>query len=362
MIKLPRIIIGPLVGEYGGITQHIMNIMKYSKYKLEPILPGLLSLYYSKSKFKNYARAGLKKLKLNNFDLYGLFLSKIYFPHFDIVHLHGHPYWPEIYLKSGNRKVKYIHTVHQIYQEEDCYNSTEWKAKEYLNQLMFESCRKSNVVISVAKWQQKKLLEVGINSIYVPNGVEIKVCETADPLRFRKKYNINEDFYIFPGDIRQYKRPGLFIELARMLPQRIFVMIGNGVTIENLTKHLNQTIPENVICLGPLSHQETIDAFAASRVFVLPSKNETFGISLLEAMGCKRVVIAANNAGPKEIITSGVDGFLFDPDNIKGLYSKALIAWDHPEIGIMAYYKVKEKYEWSVVIKNIDQLYAQLLN
>ncbi len=362
-MKIPRIVIGPLVGEYGGTTQHIRNIIKYSKYKLVPILPSPFSLYYGKNQFKRRVRAGLKKLKFNNFDLYGLFLSKIRFPlFFNIVHLHGHPYWPEIYLKSRYQQIKYVHTVHQIYLEEDCYTTTEWEAKKHLNQLMLESCQNSNVVISVAKWQQKKLYEMGINSLYIPNGVNIKACENADPLCFRKKYSINEDFYIFPGDIRKYKRPELFVELAKMIPERKFVMAGNGITKENLTKYLNQDLPKNVICLGPLSHQEILDAFSACRVFILPAKNETFGISIVEAMGCKKTVVAANNAGPKEIITNGIDGFLFEPDNIESLFKKAIIAWEHPEIGTVAYYKVKEKYDWSVVIKEIDKLYTQLIN
>jgi len=79
-------------------------------------------------------------------------------------------------------------------------------------------------------------------------------------------------------------------------------------------------------------------------------------------MGCKKAVVASNNAGPKEIIQNGVDGFLFEPDNIESLYKKALIAWKHPEIGNAAYYKVKEQYDWSVVAKKIDELYRQLLS
>jgi len=53
---------------------------------------------------------------------------------------------------------------------------------------------------------------------------------------------------------------------------------------------------------------------------------------------------------------------LFEPDNIESLYRKALITWEHPEIGNAAYYKVKEQYDWSVVVKKIDELYRQLLS
>lgn len=354
------IAIGPLVGEYGGVAQHVKNTIKYSKYKLTPITPSPLSLYYSESRFKGYIRAGLKRLGFDDFDIYGLFLSEVRLPRFDIVHLHGHPYWPAVYLKPRHRRAKYIHTVHQIYLEEDCYTSAEWKAKQRLNQLIFESCRNSDAVISVARWQEELLGKEAINSVHIPNGVDIKACESADPARFREKYKISEDFYIFPGDIRKYKRPELFVGLAKRLPDQLFVMIGNAITKVNLTKQLNACIPNNVVCLGALPPQDALDAFAASKVFVLASKNDTFPTALLEGMGCKRAVVAANNAGPKEIVTDGVDGFLFCPDNKDDLYEKVLTAWDHSEVGFQAYKTVKTRYDWPVVLKRIDDLYVEL--
>lgn len=355
-----RIAIGPLVGEYGGATQHVKSIIKYSNQQMIPISPSRFSLYYSKSKFKAYARATLRRFGLRDFDIYGLFLSKVYLPRFDIIHLHGHPYWPAIYLKPKHRHAKSIHTVHQIYLEEDCYSAKEWKAKQRLNKLMFESCKSSDAVISVAKWQQKPLQEKGIDSIYIPNGVDLKVCERADPVRFQHKYGITDEFYFFLGDIRCYKRPKLFIELARRMPERTFVMAGNDVTKENLEKRLGMPISKNILCLGPLSHTDYIDALVTCRVPILTSKNDTCPTALLEAMACRKVVVAADNAGPKEIVTHGRDGFLFEPDNDGDLYKKALQAWDHPDVGIDAYSRVKAEYDWEVIIKSLDGLYIKL--
>ncbi len=358
--KSLRIAIGPLVGEYGGATQHVRNIIRYSNYQMASIVPSRFSLYYSKSRSKAYVRAILRRLGLRNVDMYGLFLSKIYLPRFDIVHLHGHPYWPAIYLKPKHRHAKYIHTVHQIYLEEDCYSAEEWAAKKRVNELMFESCRSSDIVISVAKWQQGLLKKEGIYSIYIPNGVDIKACETVDPDRFRSRYRIYDEFYFFLGDIRWYKRPKLFLELARRMPERTFVMAGDSVSTENLKTRLGIPIPENVLCLGPLSHTDYMDALASCTVPILASKNDTCPTALLEAMACRKVVVAADNAGPKEIVTHGRDGFLFKPDNADDLYEKALQAWNHPEVGIDAYRRVKTEYDWGVIIKRLDALYMEL--
>jgi glycosyltransferase involved in cell wall biosynthesis len=353
-----KIAVGPLAG-YGGTTEHVKNIVEYSKYELTPIMPSPFSVYYNTYRVKNIAPLLLTKCRVERADIYGLLLSKR-LAHFDIVHLHGHPYWPEIYLRPKNAHAKYVHTVHKINLKEDSRNEQRWKYKQWLNKLMFKSCRASDVVISVAKWQQELLLKEGIESIYIPNGVNADVCKSANPERFREKYNIYGDFYLFGGNISKYKRPELFVKLARRMPNRIFVMMG-GITSDNLMKRFNIDIPKNVICLGSLPYNDVIDAFSACKVFVLTSKNDTFPTAVMEAMAGKKPVVAANNAGPKEIVTDNVDVFLFEPDNEVDLYEKSCQAWEHPEVVINGYEKVKEQFYWKIVIKKIDAVYDGLV-
>lgn len=357
-----KIFIGPLIGEYGGVPQHVNNIINFSKYHFNPIIPNKFCVRYSSNRIKNLYVSLLKKFNIFYSDLYGIAISRVVFPNSKIVHLHGHPYWPEIFLKPAKRKAKYIHTVHQIYFKEDCYTSKEWDMKQRLNELMYRSCKKSDVVISVAKWQQDLLKKVGIESIYIPNSIDIKKFKSVNPNNFRKKYNFYDDFIVFPGDIRRSKRPDLFIELAKKMPDKKFVMIGNGIFRENIINFLKINIPKNILCLGPLPNKAVLDIFSAAKVFVLTSKNETFSIALLEAMSCKKAIVAANNAGPKEIIDDGIDGFLFEPDNIDNLYEKTLTAWDYPEIGNQAYIKIKRKFKSEKIIKKLDTLYDNLLN
>ncbi len=360
MREIVKISIGPLVGEYGGVAQHIIHIIRYSRYQLVPITPSPWSLYYGRSPLKHRVSNFLLSRKVVPFDPYGIYVSKFQLPRSDLVHLHGNPWWPELYLRSRRSHAHYIHTVHQIYLEEDCYNKGEWEVKRYSNEFMFRSCRLADRVITVARWMQEGLREKGIDSAYIPNGVDMAACVHASAGRFRRTFGIEEDFYLFPGDIRKYKRPELFVALAMAIPSRLFVMIGSGVTAENLVKQLGIKLPSNLRCLGPLPHEAALDAYKACRVFVLPTKNEAFGISLVEAMACRRPVVAAANAGPLEIVEPG-EGFLFIPDELDDLIEKAKLAWEHPEVGEAAYRKVKTQYDWPVVIQSVDNLYGDIL-
>jgi len=359
MNKNIKIGIGPK-GRVGGVSYHIENIIKHSKHNLSmfPIFhPLSVRTNIRKISQINYF---IREKKYENTDPYGLLLSKFILPKKnDIIHLHGHPWWPEIYKKRNDEK--YIHTVHQVYKKEDFKTKKKWDYAKWLNKLLIKSCNSSNIVISVSKWQQKTLQKLGVDSIYIPNATDLKICEKGDEKRFREKYKINDDFVLFGGDLRHYKRPILLIKLAKRNPDKLFIMKGKNVSKTNVERVLDLKIPKNILCLGQIPYQDLIDAFAASKVMVLTSRNETFGIVILEAMALKKVVVGANNAGSKEIISDGKDGFLFEPDNIDDLEKKFLLAWDNPSLGENGYKKVKENFDWKVVIKSVDKVYEELM-
>jgi glycosyltransferase involved in cell wall biosynthesis len=50
-------------------------------------------------------------------------------------------------------------------------------------------------------------------------------------------------------------------------------------------------------------------------LLVLPSRSEPFGIALIEAMACRKPVVAAAVGGIREIVTSGEDGLLVPPED-----------------------------------------------
>jgi L-malate glycosyltransferase len=76
---------------------------------------------------------------------------------------------------------------------------------------------------------------------------------------------------------------------------------------------------------------DVAEIFAAADVALLPSWEEPFGRSIVEAMAMKRPVVATNVGGPPEILTHGEEGLLLPP-RAPELWARAIEDLiEHPE-------------------------------
>lgn len=85
------------------------------------------------------------------------------------------------------------------------------------------------------------------------------------------------------------------------------LVIGDGPLKKSLEKKYND---KDTLFVGYKKGKSLVDLLSISDVFVLPSKTETFGLVILEALACELPVAAYNVMGPKDIITNGQEGFL----------------------------------------------------
>jgi glycosyltransferase involved in cell wall biosynthesis len=348
-----NVAIGP-VPYVSGTKTHILNIVKYSKQKFNLIEYSPLSFYYPLYRGSGF----LLRHKIPFIDPYGYYIAKKILPRYDVVHTHGHPYWWDLYKKPKRSKAKYIHTVHQIYFKED-YDEKMWSWLDILNERQVQYCKQADIVISVSKWLQQELKERGVDSVFIPNGVDIEECKNANASLFMEKYNVREDFFLFVGSMSKLKGAFLFFDLANKMSDNLFAMIGTGTTNAELNRGGIKR-PKNIIGLGRLPHQEVLNAIAACRVFIHPSSKESFSSVILEGMALGKPVVATNSTGMEECVINNKEGYLFEKDNLDELYKKACKAWNNPKIGLNGYKKVEGNYDWKNLAKKIDALYGKL--
>jgi len=100
-------------------------------------------------------------------------------------------------------------------------------------------------------------------------------------------------------------------------------IIGDGPEMKNLKQlccflHLEDKVKFS----GKLPHEEVLERMKEANIFVLPSVNETLGLSYLEASACGCLCIGTKNTGIDGIFQDNINCFLCEP-NIESL-SKVL--------------------------------------
>ncbi|WP_315791019.1 glycosyltransferase family 1 protein [Fischerella sp. JS2] len=99
--------------------------------------------------------------------------------------------------------------------------------------------------------------------------------------------------------------------ILEAIPTARLALVGDGPHRQALEKHFADT---NTHFVGYLVGKELASAFASADAFIFPSRTETLGLVLLEAMAAGCPVVAACSGGIPDIVTDGVNGYLFAPD------------------------------------------------
>jgi glycosyltransferase involved in cell wall biosynthesis len=157
-----------------------------------------------------------------------------------------------------------------------------------------------------------------------------------------------------------------FDRLRTFDPEIRLVLVGDGPLrekLEDLSSHLN--LGDSCIFLGTKKRREINKLLHGCQAFVLPSRSEPFGISIIEAMFCGKAVIASAVGGIPEIITNGENGLLVEPDNSEALYQgmKEVLYNDalREKIGSNGKSTVIEKFSYVQNGKTYERLFGVLL-
>ena len=115
------------------------------------------------------------------------------------------------------------------------------------------------------------------------------------------------------------------------VPDFQYVVVGDGTDRQRLEKlALDLHVADHVSFAGSKTNEELAGYYSACDVFVMPSKNEGFGIVYLEAMAFGKPVIAPNTGAPAEFIGHEKQGLLVDPDNVDAVASALVQLLNNP--------------------------------
>jgi len=113
-------------------------------------------------------------------------------------------------------------------------------------------------------------------------------------------------------------------------------------------------------------NQRLSQLYAAADVAVMPSLQEAFGKTLIEAMACGTPVVAFDSGGPRDIVSHGIDGYLAEAFNPEDLARGIVWCFDQTAAGVdlggAARLKVKAEFDIEAVADRYQALYQTILS
>ena len=152
----------------------------------------------------------------------------------------------------------------------------------------------------------------------------------------RKRLSIRDDqiVFLFSGKMIERKQPLLLAEAAlkfRNDPRSVFIFLGDGDQYDALCGALRPVLRERFIAPGFVNQSELGGYFCASDVFVLPSRYDTWGLVVNEAMHFGLPCIVSDRAGcHKDLILSRKTGYVFPFEDVTALAAAMKVFLDHP--------------------------------
>ncbi len=252
----------------------------------------------------------------------------------DLIHIHGFGFfWQDLFLiitKVFKRKTVFINTPHGPFMAHGNYSLFKILLKKsYITLQRIFLNRLYSYVIQVNPEQYKWLKSYGINTSkikYLPNGINeyelnlIKTDKAVEDNSLKRRFVI-----AYTGRFEEYKGIQQVIKvlpkLTKIKSNIRFVVMGRGgdylVNLQTLARNLG--VEQYIVFIINPEDKARDEILAFAKVFVMPSRWEAFGISILEAMSKKCAVISTKTEGGKFLIKDKENGFLYDYDDQKAL-------------------------------------------
>ena len=204
----------------------------------------------------------------------------------------------------------------------------------------------------------------------IPEAVDHDLFRPGDPgearRRLAERYSIDRPFVLFVSSLWPYKNcDGLLRAFAlakKDLDGHRLVVVGPGrdkayvAELRALADRLG--VAEDVTWVGGVPLDETVDFYRGADVFAYPSHNETFGLTILEAMACGCPVVTSDRSAMPE--TAGGAAVLADPDDPRSIGDALLRACEAAE-------ELREKgltragqFTWAQTAKQTLEVYREV--
>lgn len=206
-----------------------------------------------------------------------------------------------------------------------------------------------------------KAIKGHVSSIVIPNGIDFNHIQEIEAS------NETSDV-IFAGRLIKEKNVDILLRSLTMVVERYpnlrCLIVGDGperVRLEELAEELN--LNGNVIFKGFMDHyDELLGLMKSSKVFVLPSVREGFGMVVVEANSCALPVVVVDHEmnAAVDLIIDGINGFKAQakPEEVAARIIESIEKKDLMGDGCV---ETSRKYDWDMIVDDLEGVYRELM-
>lgn len=251
---------------------------------------------------------------------------------------------------------------------------TLWYVKPFLQ----FSFRQADCLIAVSRdcyghAQRAGALEGKMEIIY--NGANVRrfFPSQAGTAQVRQRYGISPEAKLLLSVRSLTFRKGLDVLIRAMPhilevePAAVVLLVGDGPERRRLIALRDELgLSDKVIFAGRVPNTELPPYENACDLFVIPSREEGFGVAAAEAMACGKPIVGTTAGGLVETIEDNHTGLLVEPDNVEQLAEAIIrVLQDEPlasQLGNNARRKIETDFNWANVAHRTVELYEDVLH
>jgi glycosyltransferase involved in cell wall biosynthesis len=294
---------------------------------------------------------------------------------FDLIDVSVFPYFSCFTVKAISvlKKSPAIYTWHEVW--DDYWYEYMGKAGFFGKVIEKAVSKISDKNIAVSDWTKKRLETLGVPEekiTVIPNGIDLKWISEIESEGGLTSVGLDGKIYdiIFAGRLIKEKNVDVLLKAVALLkvdfPDIRCCIVGDGpekAALVELAK--NMEVCRNVEFAGFQEYRALIGKIKASKVLVLPSSREGFGMVVIEAFasGVPVVTVRERYNAAQGLVDDGVDGFvveLGDKEIAKKIETIIKEEASHKRFSSMSLHKAAG-YNWDGIVEKICSVYEDCI-